>query len=92
MFKKKSLIIPLVTIIIIAALWITRLIPSGLCILAAKSYINDKYPERKFEYSFIEYSSAHGKYFVHFIDKDGNKINVMTTIFGVDYDPLAPPG
>ncbi|HYE80966.1 MAG TPA: hypothetical protein VEG39_02235 [Clostridia bacterium] len=92
MFKSKRINMLIVITILVAVLWLIRLIPSGICILAAKSYMEDKYPERKFRYSFVEYSSNHGKYFVHFVDKDGNRTNVMTTVFGVDYDPLDPPG
>lgn len=83
-FHYKKIVIPLALIVLVAALWLTGLIPSGICILAANNYMQDKYPARGFRFRFIEYSSAHGKYFVHFTDKDGK--------FGVDYDPLDPPG
>lgn len=82
----------LVTIIILfVLLWITRIIPSGLCILTATMYISDKYPDRDFKYSFTEYSSAHGEYFVHFLDRDGEKIAIMTSPFRVSFDPLNLP-
>ncbi len=91
-FKKKRLIIPVVIIITVITLWVTGVVPSGICILTASRYVNEKYSERNFQYDFIEYSSAHSKYFVHFKDNEGKDIGVMTSIFGVDYDPLDPPG
>ncbi len=90
--KSKKFIIILLVIILITVLWSVRIIPSGICILTAKNYVNAKYPDRCFEYSFIEYSLAHGKFFVHFSDREGKDLNLMTSIFGVDYDPLDPPG
>ena len=90
--KSKKLIISLVVIILVTFLWVTRIIPSGICILTATRYINDKYPGRNFQYSSVEYSSAHRKYLVHFVDNDGININIMTSIIGVSYDPLDPPG
>lgn len=90
MSRKRFIIVILIILVIL--LWVTRIIPSGLCILTAKRYIKDKYPEMNFEYSFVEYSSAHGEYFVHFENINGNKIALMTSLFRVLYDPLNPPG
>lgn len=89
---RKRFIITISVIILLAGLWLTGIMPSRLCILTATNYINGKYPDRSFDYNFIEYSKAHGEYFVHFVDKDGKKIALMVSPFGVLYDPLNPPG
>lgn len=89
---RKRIIIPISIVILLVILWLTGVIPTGLCILSATNYINKQYPNRSFDYSFIEYSKAHGEYFVHFVDKDGKKIALMVSPFGVLYDPLNPPG
>ena len=89
LIAKKFIVV--VLIILIFLLWIARIIPSGLCILTATRYVNDKYTDRDFKYNFIEYSSAHGEYFVHFVDRDGKRIAIMTSPFRVSFDPLNLP-
>lgn len=89
---RKRFLVPISVIILLAALWLTGIIPSGLCVLTASGYINKKYPAEGFEYSYIEYSKAHGRYFVHFRDTDGKDIALMTMPCTVLYDPLDPPG
>lgn len=87
--RKKSIAVMLVILAVI--FWTGRIIPSGLCIITAARYVNDKYPDRDFKYSFVEYSSAHGEYFVHFVDENGERIAIMTSPFSVRYDPLDVP-
>ncbi|HEX2946128.1 MAG TPA: hypothetical protein VHT96_09270 [Clostridia bacterium] len=91
-FTRKRFIIPILVLILAVIFWGTGVIPSGICILVSSSYVNEKYPDRHFNYSSIEYSPIHKKYFVHFKDKDGRDLNLMTSMLGVDYDPLNPPG
>jgi len=88
---RKKYIISLLIIDLITVLWLTKIFPSGLSILTATRYIKNKYTDKNFKYSFIEYSSAHGDYFVHFVDKNDNKIAIMTSPFRVMYDPLNQP-
>lgn len=90
--RKEKIIIPIVIVLLIVIMWVTRILPSGFCILTAANYVEHKYPDRSFKYSFIEYSSVHEAYFVHFADKDDNKLAIMTYPFRVWYDPLDPPG
>lgn len=90
-FTRKRILVPLIIIAMLAALWFIRIIPSAVCVAVAARYIHTTYPGRNFQYGYIEYSAAHQKYFVHFED-DGNEINLMTSIFGVEYDPLDPLG
>ena len=89
---RKRVLLPLIIIATIAALWFARVIPSAICVAVAARYIHTAYPDQDFQYSCIEYSKAHQEYFVHFTDSGGNEINLMTSVFGVAYDPLNPPG
>lgn len=88
---KKKVIISIFAIIMVAVILFARIVPSKACILTASVYIKIHYPNRNFKYDFIEYSSAFGEYFVHFVDKDGKKVGLMTAPFMVMYDPLNPP-
>jgi len=88
---RKKYIISLLIIALITVLWLTRIFPSVLSILTATKYVKDKYPDKNFEYIFVEYSSAHGDCFVYFVDKNDNKIVIMTSPFRVMYDPLNQP-
>lgn len=91
--SRKKIIIPIIIFTVVVTLWITRTIPSGICILTAIKHVNDNYPDRNFKYEFIEYSPFHDDYLVHFVDRDGNKIGLMISpLGGVIYDPLNPPG
>lgn len=60
-------VIPMIIAVLIVVLWSTKILASGLCVLVASRHVRDNYPMRRFEYSFVEYSSAHGEYFVHFV-------------------------
>lgn len=91
--SRKKFIIPIFIFILVVTLCLTRTIPSGICILTAIKYVNDNYPDSNFKYEFVEYSPFHDDYLVHFIDRDGNKMALMTSpLGGVIYDPLNPPG
>jgi hypothetical protein len=92
MLKRKRIFVAAASIVLLAVLWLTGIIPSGLCVLTASAYMSKKYPDGGFEYSFIEYSKAHGRYFVHFRDTGGKDTALMTTPCAVLYDPLDPPG
>jgi hypothetical protein len=89
---RKGILVAAAVIGLLAVLWLTGAIPSGLCVLTASGYMSKKYPAAGFEYSFIEYSKAHGRYFVHFRGAGGKDIALMTTPCTVLYDPLDPPG
>jgi hypothetical protein len=88
---KRKAIISIFAIIMVTAILFAGIMPSRACILTATVYIKIHYPDRNFRYDFIEYSSAFGEYFVHFEDKDGKRIGLMTAPFIVLYDPLNPP-
>jgi len=90
-FKNKKINILIILFIIIAILWGTRILPSRISIFTARRYVDSKYPERDFKYTFIEYSKAHGEYFVHFTDKDGERVAFMVSPFSIGFDPLNLP-
>jgi hypothetical protein len=88
--NKKAVIISLLVFVLIIVLWITRVIPSGLSILAANSYVHKNYPEREFKYRSVEYSSVHDDYLVHYADKDGKDYTLLVSPenFQILHDPL----
>ncbi|MCC5911288.1 MAG: hypothetical protein JJT76_12695 [Clostridiaceae bacterium] len=89
--KHKKITILITVVVLISILWGTGILPSRLCIYTATRYVESRYPEKEFQYSFIEYSSAHGDYFVHFIDKGGEQVAFMVSPSGVVFDPLNLP-
>ncbi|MGF7057470.1 hypothetical protein [Brassicibacter mesophilus] len=92
LFRKKSIIAIFIFILIIV-LYLTRIIPSGLCMLTAIKHVNDSYPDMGFKYKSIEYFSVIDDYLVYFVDKNGYEMALtVSPLGGIIYDPLNPPG
>lgn|GEM_PF-4311880 len=87
---RNKVVIFIVILALCMGLLAAKIISPRLCIITATKYMNERYPEKCFKYDFVEYSSAHGEYFVYFTDKDGVRVAIMTSVFQVDYDPLSP--
>ena len=88
-----NILIPLSIFILWLILWVTGILPSGLSILTANSYVHDHYSERGFIYRSIEYQNGYGDFVVRYVDKDGQNVSfsVSGDSFFITRDPLNMP-
>ena len=76
----------IIFIIIIIVLFLLGIIPKQIAKIYASNYMNNKFPEMKFEYIEIEWSEVHGDYLIYFKDKDNERYGC---VIGPKYFPIS---
>ena len=85
--KNKILkIVAIVFFIVIVGLFLLGIIPKKIAKIYASNYMNNKFPEMKFEYIGIEWSEVHGDYLIYFKDKDNERYGC---VIGPQYFPIS---
>lgn len=69
--KRNILIIILAFIVLISALWSEGIISKQIARFSAISYVKEHYPDKNLLLTGMEFSPAHGDYFVMFQDESG---------------------
>ena len=75
--QKKKWPIPLLTAVIIIALWLTGLIPKQIAKIAGTGYVTKHFPEMELTCTGVEYASVFGDYLIGFEAKNGKTYSVV---------------
>lgn len=87
--NKKRIIITTIVIILITilGLWISGIIPKQIARISATNYLKKNFPEKKYEYMDIEWSSSFGGYFIKFKDENSKTVGFL---MNSKYFPITP--
>ncbi len=87
---KKRIIIGVITIIlvIILGLWVSGIIPKQIAIISASNYLKKNFPEKHYEYVYLEWDHNFGGYSIRFKDEN-NKIVGFIMNYN-KYFPITP--
>lgn len=84
--KKKKWIIPIIIITVVAALWLTGIIPMQIAKISGTNYVKTHFPEMQLECVGVEYADVFGDYLISFKDKDGNQ---FSCVIGPEFLPVS---
>lgn len=82
----KKWLLPAVLTVILAALWLTGIIPKQIARLAGTSYVEKHFPEMQLECVGVEYAKAFGDYLISFEDKHGT---AYSCVIGPELFPVS---
>ena len=91
---KKKRLIPLIAFVVIAALWLTGVIPMQIAKISGTSYVRKQFPEMELECVGVEYAAVFGDYLIAFKDKNGNTYScvigpvLLPVTIGQGYDVI----
>ena len=75
--KRKIILIVIIVLIIILGLWISGIIPIQIARISATNYLKKNFPEKKYQYVDIEWSSSFGGYDIKFKDENDKIIGFL---------------
>ena len=70
--KNKKWVIVILVIVLIAAMWLTGIIPKQIAKISGESYVKKHFPELQLKCVDVEYADVFGDYLIKFKDKDDN--------------------
>ena len=84
--KKKKWLMPIVIIFIMAALWLTGVIPMQIAKIAGESYVRTHFPEMELMCVGVEYADVFGDYLIAFKDRNGK---IYSCVIGPELFPVS---
>ena len=84
--KKKKWIIPVVIIVIVAALWFGGIIPKQIAKISGTNYVKEHFSEMQLECVNVEYADVYGDYLITF---KGTNENTYSCVIGPKYFPVS---
>jgi len=83
---KKKWLIPVIAFVLIAALWLTGVIPIQIAKIAGTGYVRKQFPEMELRCTGVEYAAVFGDYLIAFEDKNGE---TYSCVIGPELFPVA---
>jgi len=91
--KKRWFILPAI-LAVIAALWLTGIVPKQIAKIAGTSHVRKHFPEMELVCTGVEYADVFGDYLIAFTDKSGKTYScvigpeLLPVSIGQGYDVL----